>query len=160
MLHLLVLIRFEALDGPASAAGEAMRNYAERARAAGGHVVDSDDDQLLLYLADMRWGLQSLRTLLTQARDGGFAVRAAVVQAVLARREAGAVQPAFTERTLATLLRLAAEVGRQQVVVTPKLMSLIGLCAPECVDLFASARAAPPAAPDELRRQPLLVMEA
>ncbi|MCZ7561639.1 MAG: hypothetical protein M5U30_17660 [Burkholderiaceae bacterium] len=158
MVNLLVLLRFEGLDAYAAPAREAMLDYARRVRESGGRVVDQDGDQLLVCLTDMRWGLQSLRNLLALARRGGFAVRAAIVQAVLARPGTGDDGAGFTARTLETLLRLASEVGRQQVGITPKLLSLIQLSAPEFADLFESAGAAPPVPAGERRPQPVLVM--
>ncbi len=158
MVNILVLLRFEGLEACAAPAREAMLDYARRVRESGGRVVDQDGDQLLVSLTDMRWGLQSLRNLLALARRDGFAVRAAIVQAVLARPGTGHDGAGFTARTLETLLRLAGEVGRQQVGITPKLLSLIQLSAPEFADLFESADAAPPHAAGEPRPQPLLVM--
>ncbi len=158
MVNLLVLLRFEGFDACTLPAREAMLGYARRVGENGGRVVDHDGDQLLVYLADMRWALQSLRNLLALARRDGFAVRAAIVQAVLARAGTTPEGGGFTARTLETLLRLAGEVGRQQVGVTPKLLSLIQLGAPEFADLFESADTAPPGPPGEPRPQPVLVM--
>src|SRR5690606_35229774 len=115
----------------------AIAEYGERVHEAGGSVVGRDADQLLVCLTDLRWGLQSLRNLLSQARREGFVVRAAMVQAVLARGDDAGGPPSFTARTLETLLRLAAHVDRQQVGITPKLLSLIQLGAPEYTELFA-----------------------
>ena len=158
MVNLLVLLRFEGFDACTLPAREAMLGYARRVGENGGRVVDHDGDQLLVCLADMRWALQSLRNLLALARRDGFAVRAAIVQAVLARAGTTPDGGGFTARTLETLLRLAGEVGRQQVGVTPKLLSLIQLGAPEFADLFESADTAPPGLPGEPRPQPVLVM--
>lgn len=141
MVNLLALLRFEDFDESGRPSEEAMRAYAQRVRDSGGDVVDHEGEQLLVCLTDMRWGLQSLHDLLGQARDGGFAVRAAIVQAVLALPEPHHRQsPAFTARTFETLLRLAGQVGRQQVGITPKLLSLIQLSAPEFAALFESTR--------------------
>ncbi|GMV03042.1 MAG: hypothetical protein KJZ98_01280 [Burkholderiaceae bacterium] len=158
MLNLLVLLRFEGFEATASPEREALLDYARRVHDSGGRVVDQDGDQLLVCLTDMRWGLQSLRNLLALARRDGFAVRAAIVQAVLARTGATHEGSGFTARTLETLLRLAGEVGRQQVGITPKLLSLIQLSAPEFADLFASADAPARALPGEHGPQPVLVM--
>jgi hypothetical protein len=158
MVNLLVLLRFEDLDQPAGPAAQAMLAYAARVRDSGGRVVDQEGDQLLVCLTDMRWGLQSLRNLLGQARGGSFAVRAAIVQAVLARPDPHHQGPGFTGRTLDTLLRLSGHVGRQQVGITPKLLSLIQLSAPEFADLFASMRVPAEPLPGESPRQPVLVM--
>ncbi|MCL4185219.1 MAG: hypothetical protein KJ011_17420 [Burkholderiaceae bacterium] len=158
MVNLLVLLRFEGLDGSATMPEQAMLAYAARVRDSGGQVVAREADQLLVCLTDMRWGLQSLRNLLAQARGSGFAVRAAIVQAVLARPEPGSEGPGFTARTLDTLLRLAGHVGRQQVGITPKLLSLIELSAPEFAGLFEAADAPVPALPGEIRAQPVLLM--
>ncbi|MBC6959354.1 MAG: hypothetical protein DWB43_07440 [Lautropia sp.] len=158
MVNLLVLLRFEGLDARAAPAREAMLDYARRARECGGRVVDQDADQLLVCLADMRWALQSLRNLLALARRDGFAVRAAIVQAVLARAGAAPESGGFTARTLETLLRLAGEVGRQQVGITPKLLSLIQLAAPEFADLFETADTAAHRLLGGARPQPVLVM--
>ncbi len=159
MVNLLVLLRFENLDTPAGFAEQAMSHYADRVRDGGGFVVDQEAEQLLVCLTDMRWGLMSLRQLLAEARRNGFAVRAAIVQAVLARTDPTQAQPAFTERTLDTLLRLAGHVGRQQVGITPKLLSLIQLSAPEFADLFAKQPDPIPPLPGEGdRAQPLMVM--
>ena len=158
MVNLLVLLRFEDLDRSTGPAAQAMLDYAERVRDSGGRVVDQEGDQLLVCLTDMRWGLQSLRNLLVLARDGGFTVRAAIVQAVLARPETHHQGPGFTARTLETLLRLAGQVGRQQVGITPKLLSLIQLSAPEFADLFESMRVPAEPLPGESPRQPVLVM--
>jgi len=158
MLNLLVLLRFEAVDPGLGAIDRAIVSYAERVRAAGGSVVDREADQLLVCLTDMRWGLQSLRNLLSQARREGFVVRAAMVQAVLARADASGARPGFTTRTLDTLLRLAAHVERQQVGITPKLLSLIQLGAPEYVELFARLPDPIGSLPGETTPQPVLVM--
>jgi hypothetical protein len=158
MVNLLVLLRFEGLDAPATAPEQAMLAYAARVRESGGQVVAREADQLLVCLTDMRWGLQSLRNLLAQARRSDFAVRAAIVQAVLARADAGGQGPGFTARTLDTLLRLAGHVGRQQVGITPKLLSLIELSAPEFATLFEAADAPAPSLPGEIRPQPVLLM--
>ncbi len=158
MLNLLVLLRFEGFEATASPEREALLDYARRVHDSGGRVVDQDGDQLLVCLTDMRWGLQSLRNLLALARRDGFAVRAAIVQAVLARTGGTHEGSGFTARTLETLLRLAGEVGRQQVGITPKLLSLIQLSAPEFADLFASADAPARALPGEHGPQPVLVM--
>jgi hypothetical protein len=158
MVNLLVLLRFEVLDGPATAFEQALLAYAARVRESGGQVVAREADQLLVCLTDMRWGLQSLRNLLAQARRSGFAVRAAIVQAVLARVEPDGHGPGFTARTLGTLLRLSGHVGRQQVGITPKLLSLIELSAPEFASLFEAADAPVPALPGEVRPQPVLLM--
>src|SRR5690606_20293908 len=131
--------------------------YGERVREAGGTIVDQESDQLLVCLNDMRWGLQSLRNLLLQARREGVVVRAAMVQAVLARTGAEG-RPGFTARTLETLLRLAAHVDRQQVVITPKLLSLIQLSAPEYAELFGRLSDPIGPLPGETRVQPVLVM--
>lgn len=158
MVNLLALLRFEDLDESARPSGEAMLAYAQRVSDGGGHIVDREGDQLLVCLTDMRWGLQSLRNLLGQARDGSFAVRAAIVQAVLALPEPDHQQgPAFTARTFETLLRLAGQVGRQQIGITPKLLSLIQLSAPEFAGLFESTRV-PADAPRGQAPAPILVM--
>lgn len=158
MLNLLVLLRFEDLDASAPPACEALLDYAARVCESGGRVVDQDGDQLLVCLTDVRWGLQSLRTLLAAARREGFAVRAAVVQAVLARGGTSQDGSGFTDRTLDTLLRLSGEVGRQQVGITPKLLSLIELSAPEFADLFETADVAPGALHGAPQAQSMLVM--
>lgn len=158
MVNLLVLLRFEGFDACTLPAREAMLGYARRVGENGGRVVDHDGDQLLVCLADMRWALQSLRNLLALARRDGFAVRAAIVQAVLARVEPDGHGPGFTARTLDTLLRLSGHVGRQQVGITPKLLSLIELSAPEFASLFEAADAPVPALPGEVRPQPVLLM--
>ncbi len=158
MINLLVLLRFEILSAAPEAAEAARREYLRRVRDNGGRVVDHDGDQLLVCLTDMRWGLQSLRTLLAQARREGFAVRAAIVQAVLARADASPEGPGFTTRTLDTLLRLAGHVGRQQVGITPKLLSLIQLSAPEFADLFTPVDDSLPSGTGALPSQPILVM--
>lgn len=158
MLNLLVLLRFESGESAPEPPWRAIARYGERVREAGGTVVDREAEQLLVYLTDMRWGLQSLRNLLAQARIDGFVVRAAMVQAVLARCDSVDGRPVFTTRTLATLLRLAAHVDRHQVGITPKLLSLIRLSAPEFVDLFETLRDPLPELPGELRPQPVLVM--
>lgn len=158
MINLLVLLRFESLEGSAQPAEEAMRAYAARVRESGGQVVDHEDDQMLVCLPDMRWGLQSLRNLLVQGRGGGFAVRAAIVQAVLTRPGPDVGGSSFTSRTLETLLRLASQVRRQQVGITPKLLSLIQLSAPEFADLFESTDLPTPEPAGEAARQRVLVM--
>lgn len=158
MVNLLVLLRFEGLEAAATRAEAAMVDYIRRVGESGGRVVDHEGDQLLVCLTDMRWGLLSLRNLLAQARRDGFAVRAAIVQAVLARPDASHEGPGFTARTLDTLLRLAGQVGRQQVGITPKLLSLIQLSAPEFADLFASTDESGRPVRGELRPQPVLVM--
>lgn len=157
MLNLLVLLRFEAGE-PAGTPDRAIGQYGERVREAGGTIVDREADQLLVCLTDMRWGLQSLRNLLSQARREGFVVRAAMVQAVLARTDATDGRPGFTTRTLDTLLRLAAHVERQQVGITPKLLSLIQLSAPEYAELFVRLPNPIGALPGEPSPQPVLVM--
>lgn len=158
MVNLLILLRFESGDHAGPAADAAMLGYAQRVEQGGGQVVDREADQLLVCLTDMRWGLRSLRELLAEARREGFVVRAAIVQAVLARPDPQEARPVFTTRTLETLLRLAGHVGRQQVGITPKLLSLIQLSAPEFADLFASADAPARALPGEHGPQPVLVM--
>jgi len=158
MVNLLVLLRFEILEPTSTAAAAAMHDYAARASESGGRVVDHDGDQMLVCLTDMRWGLQSLRNLLAQARRDGFAVRAAIVQAVLARSDAQNEGAGFTARTLDTLLRLASQVGRQQVGITSKLLSLVELGAPEFADLFTPIDEPPRVLPGEPRPQPVLVM--
>jgi len=158
MVNLLALLRFEDLDGPARPSEVAMLDYAQRVRDSGGHVVDREGDQLLVCLTDMRWGLQSLRNLLVLARDGGFTVRAAIVQAVLVRPEPHRQGPAFTTRTFETLLRLAGQVDRQQVCITPKLLSLMQLSAPKFADLFEPTRVPAHAATSDRFAQPALVM--
>jgi hypothetical protein len=158
MVNLLALLRFEDLDRSALPGAAAMLDYAQRVHDSGGHVVDHEGDQLLVCLTDMRWGLQSLRNLLVLARDGGFTVRAAIVQAVLVRPEPHRQGPAFTTRTFETLLRLAGQVDRQQVCITPKLLSLIRLSAPEFADLFDSSRAPAHASAGDGCAQPALVM--
>ncbi|MCD6679061.1 MAG: hypothetical protein LT102_00155 [Burkholderiaceae bacterium] len=157
MLNLLVLLRFEAAEPGLDAIDRAIVSYAERVREAGGSVVDREAGQLLVCLTDMRWGLQSLRNLLSQARREGFMVRAAMVQAVLARAGAEGTG-GFTTRTLDTLLRLAGHVERQQVGITPKLLSLIQLGAPEYVELFARLPDPIGFLPGETTPQPVLVM--
>lgn len=154
MINLLALLRFEPLDDD-TLAEQALHDYARRVQQNGGQVVDREAEQLLVCLSDMRWGLQSLRNLLAQARRGGFTVRAAIVQAVLARTDPSHEQAAFTRRTLDTLLRLVARVDRQQVAITPKLLSLIQLSAPEYADLFEPVD---DPLPGEARPQPVLVM--
>ncbi|MCO5099794.1 MAG: hypothetical protein M9885_02675 [Burkholderiaceae bacterium] len=158
MLNLLVLLRFEPADPAGCAPEHAIEAYAARVREAGGSLVDRESDQLLVCLADMRWGLQSLRNLLSQARRESFVVRAAIVQAVLARCDSPDGSLAFTARTLETLLRLAAHVDRQQVGITPKLLSLIELAAPEYADLFVRLADPIGALPGEASAQPVLVM--
>lgn len=158
MLNLLVLLRFESGDVAATPPEPAILEYAERVREAGGSIVDREADQLLVCLTDMRWGLQSLRNLLSQARRERFVVRAAMVQAVLARADPASDRPGFTARTLDTLLRLAAHVDRQQVGITPKLLSLIQLSAPEYAELFAKLPDPIGPLPGETRPQPVLVM--
>lgn len=159
MVNLLVLLRFESPDDAAGFPERAIDAYAGRVEQAGGHVVDREDDQLLVCLTDMRWGLQSLRNLLSEAQRDGFAVRAAIVQAVLARADPAHSRPAFTNRTLETLLRLSGHVGRHQVGITPKLLSLIELSAPEFANLFGPAPPVAPAEPaSEPHREALLVM--
>lgn len=158
MINLLVLLRFEGLEESARPAEEAMHAYAARVRECGGQVVDHEDDQLLVCLPDMRWGLQSLRNLLVQGRGDGFAVRAAIVQAVLTRSGSDQGGSSFTSRTLDTLLRLAGQVRRQQVGITPKLLSLIQLSAPEFADLFESTDLPAPEPAGEATRQRVLVM--
>lgn len=159
MVNLLVLLRFERMNAAAGFPEQAIAAYAGRVEDGGGYVVDREADQLLVCLTDMRWGLQSLRNLLGEARRGGFAVRAAIVQAVLARPDPhSGRRPGFTARTLETLLRLCGQVGRQQVGITPKLLSLIQLSAPEFADLFEPVREPVPPLPGETRPQPLLVM--
>lgn len=158
MVNLLVLLRFESGDDAVPAADAAMLAYTERVEHGGGQVVDREADQLLVCLTDMRWGLQSLRELLARARREGFVVRAAIVQAVLARPDPRELRPVFTARTLETLLRLAGQVGRQQVGITPKLLSLIQLAAPEFADLFESPAQPESVLPGETRAQPVLVM--
>lgn len=158
MLNLLVLLRFEPGDPAPDLPDRAIAEYGERVCEAGGTVVDRESDQLLVCLNDMRWGLQSLRNLLSQARREGFVVRAAMVQAVLARTDAAEGHPGFTARTLETLLRLAAHVDRQQVVITPKLLSLIQLSAPEYAELFGRLSDPIGPLPGETRPQPVLVM--
>lgn len=158
MVNLLVLLRFERLDADAGLPELAIAAYASRVEHEGGQVVDREAEQLLVCLTDMRWGLQSLRNLMAEARRSGFAVRATIVQAVLARPDPQHGRPGFTARTLDTLLRLSAHVGRQQVGITPKLLSMIELSAPEFAELFESAREPVPALPGESRPQPVLVM--
>lgn len=158
MVNLLVLLRFESGDDAAAAADAAMLAYAARVEHGGGQVVDREADQLLVCLTDMRWGLGSLRELLAEARSGGFVVRAAIVQAVLARPDPRDLRPVFTARTLETLLRLAGQVGRQQIGITPKLLSLIQLAAPEFADLFVSPPEPESVLSGETRAQPVLVM--
>lgn len=158
MLNLLVLLRFEPAHPAPDLPDRAIAEYGERVREAGGTVVDRESDQLLVCLNDMRWGLQSLRNLLSQARREGFVVRAAMVQAVLARSDATEDRPGFTARTFETLLRLAAHVDRQQVGITPKLLSLIQLGAPEYTELFARLSDPIGPLPGETRPQPVLVM--
>lgn len=157
MLNLLVLLRFEAAEPGLAAIDREIDSYAERVREAGGSVVDREAGQLLVCLTDMRWGLQSLRNLLSQARREGFMVRAAMVQAVLARADAEGAG-GFTTRTLDTLLRLAAHVERQQIGITPKLLSLIQLGAPEYVELFVRLPDPIGFLPGETTPQPVLVM--
>lgn len=158
MLNLLVLLRFEPGERTPGTTDRAIAEYGERVREAGGTIVDREADQLLVCLTDMRWSLQSLRNLLSQARREGFAVRAAMVQAVLARADAPDGRPGFTARTLDTLLRLATHVERQQVGITPKLLSLIELAAPEYADLFARLPDPIDPLPGETKPQPVLVM--
>lgn len=158
MVNLLVLLRFEPGDSDALASEAAIRAYASHVEQGGGQLVDHDGDQLLVCMTDMRWGLQSLRNLLAEARRDGYFVRAAIVQAVLARTDLGQAGPGFTSRTLETLLRLTGHVGRQQVGITPKLLSLIELSAPEFVGLFASQPEPVAALAGEGRPQPVLVM--
>ncbi len=158
MLNLLVLLRFESGEPAPGTTDRAIAEYGERVREAGGTVVEREADQLLVCLTDMRWSLQSLRNLLSQARRESFAVRAAMVQAVLARPDAPDGCPGFTARTLDTLLRLAAHVDRQQVGITPKLLSLIELSAPEYADLFARLPDPIGPLPGETKPQPVLVM--
>ncbi|HEY0878432.1 MAG TPA: hypothetical protein VGE10_08245 [Zeimonas sp.] len=158
MLNLLVLLRFEPGEPAPGLPDRAIAEYGDRVREAGGSVVDREADQLLVCLTDMRWGLQSLRNLLSQARRDGFVVRAAMVQAVLARTGSPDGRPGFTARTLDTLLRLAAHIDRQQVGITPKLLSLIQLSAPEYADLFAKLPDPIDPLPGETRPQPVLVM--
>jgi hypothetical protein len=158
MLNLLVLLRFESAEPAPGLPDRAIDEYGQRVRQAGGTVVDREADQLLVCLNDMRWGLQSLRNLLSQARREDFVVRAAMVQAVLARTDGTDGRPGFTARTLDTLLRLAAHVDRQQVGITPKLLSLIQLGAPEFAELFARLPDPLGPLPGETGPQPVLVM--
>ncbi len=158
MLNLLVLLRFEPGEPAPGLPDRAIDEYGQRVRQAGGTVVDREADQLLVCLTDMRWGLQSLRNLLSQARREDFVVRAAMVQAVLARTDRADGAPGFTTRTLDTLLRLAAHVERQQVGITPKLLSLIQLGAPEFAELFARLPDPIGPLPGETGPQPVLVM--
>ena len=158
MVNLLALLRFEDLDGPARPSEVAMLDYAQRVRDSGGHVVDREGDQLLVCLTDMRWGLQSLRNLLVLARDGGFTVRAAIVQAVLVRPEPHLQGPACTTRTFETLRRLAGHVDRQQVYLIPTLLSLMQVSAPECAALLEPAPVPAHAATSDRFAQPALVM--
>lgn len=158
MVNLLILLRFESGDHAGPAADAAMLGYAQRVERGGGQIVDREADQLLVCLTDMRWGLRSLRELLAEARREGFVVRAAIVQAVLARPDPQESRPVFTTRTLETLLRLAGHVGRQQVGITPKLLSLIQLAAPEFADVFETPAEPESMLPGETRAQPVLVM--
>lgn len=158
MLNLLVLLRFEPNESNGDLPNLAIAEYGARICEAGGSLVDREADQLLVCLTDLRWGLQSLRNLLLQARREDFVVRAAMVQAVLARSADTSGRPSFTARTLETLLRLAAHVDRQQVGITPKLLSLIELGAPEYAELFARLPDPIGPLPGETRPQPVLVM--
>lgn len=158
MLNLLVLLRFEPADPALDLPDRAISDYGERIRQTGGTIIEREAGQLLVCLTDMRWGLQSLRNLLSQARREDFIVRAAIVQAVLARTAAANGRPGFTTRTLDTLLRLAAHVDRQQVGITPKLLSLIQLSAPEYAELFSRLPHPIGSLPGETHPQPVLVM--
>jgi len=158
MVHLLILLRFELLADDTAAPEAVMHGYAGRVKQNGGRIVAHEADQLLVCVTNMRWGLQSLRNLLAEARRGNFAVRAAIVQAVLTHTDPLQGSVGFTARTLDTLLRLVAHVGRQQVGITPKLLSLIQLSAPEYADLFTSVNEPGAALQGETPPQPVLVM--
>ena len=159
MVNLLVLVRFQSADGGPGFPAAAIDAYAQRVLELGGQLVDREQDQLMACISDVRWAVLSLRNLLADARRNGYRVRAALVQGVLSGTGAPTGRLQFTERTIETLLRLADSIGPMEVGITPKLMSVVQLAAPEVAGLFAQADAAGRAAPPGLPRAgaPLLM---
>ena len=152
MVNLLVLVRFQSADGGPGIPAQAMDAYVQRVLELGGQLVDREQGQLMVCISDVRWAVLSLRNLLADARRQGYGVRAAVVQGVLSGTGAPGGRLQFTERTLETLLRLADSVGPLEVGITPKLMSVVQLAAPEVAGLFSQAEAAGRADPPGLPR--------
>lgn len=156
-MQLLALVRFEAPDHDPAATARAVAGFGTRLPPAAGRLLDSGPDQALAVLDDPQAAFELLARTLDLARRTGFGVFGGLVQAVQTRGEPGVAAGGFSDRSLETLVEIAAAAGRNQIAITSRLQSMLELTVPA----FA-ARFRPQAADGNrqvTRVRSLLVME-
>ncbi len=129
-MQLLALLRFEPPDHDPAAITPAIAGFAERLPPAGGRLLDHGPDQVLAVLDDPHAGFELLSRTLDGARRSGFGIFGGLVQPVQTRGELGVAPGGITERTMETLVEIAAAAGRNQIAITSRLLSTIELTVP------------------------------
>jgi hypothetical protein len=131
-LPLLVLLRLS----PATHAPALFLQLRQRLVASQGHVLDYTDDMAIWFCPQPNEVFDILDAFLAQGAKHNFWVRACAVQAIVATQKAVDSCADFTELTIRTLFELSSVDSDAPVVISPKLLSLLKLAAPQAAKRF------------------------
>jgi hypothetical protein len=106
-----------------------------KAQVHGGAVISFEANQLKLFVQDIRWAIPAFQQALYAAQSENFGLKGSFVQPVQATPDPKA-ESDFTERTHETLYRLLGSTEALEFTISPKMLSLIQLSAPEHCELF------------------------
>lgn len=137
-VQLLGLIRFLATDTEAIA-WQACERFEAQLPGCAAELVHREDLQMLVFFHDAGAAMAALAELLEAGELHGFASAAALVQGIRSRGDLAASLSGFTLSTIAALFELGAFAGPQEVAISTKLSSLIGLAAPGYIRRFEPA---------------------